>query len=62
MHPARRTGNAKEVTSGVLSGPASPDFASPAVASLGAIPARPPVAARAAGEAAGLNGSETVWM
>ena len=39
-------------------GPSWPDFASPAVASLGAIPPRPPVAARAAGEAAGLDGSE----
>ena len=38
-------------------GPAWPDFVSPAAASLEAIPARPPVAARAAGEAAGLDGS-----
>ena len=56
MHPGR--GSAKEATSGVFAGPAWPDFASPAAASLGAIPARPPVAARAAGEAAGLDGSE----
>ena len=56
MHPARRS--AKEATSGVFAGLAWPDFASPAAASLGAIPARPPVAARAAGEAAGLNGNE----
>ena len=55
---APRAGSAKEATSGVFAGPAWPDFASPAVASLGAIPARPPVAARAAGEAAGLDGSE----
>ena len=59
-HPphARHAGSAKEATSGVFAGPAWPDFASPAVASLGAIPPRPPVAARAAGEAAGLDGSE----
>ena len=56
MHPGR--GSAKEATSGVFAGPAWPDFASPAAASLGAIPARPLVAARAAGEAAGLDGSE----
>ena len=56
MHPGR--GSAKEATSGVFAGPAWPDFASPAVASLGAIPPRPPVVARAAGEAAGLDGSE----
>ena len=56
MHPGR--GSAKEATSGVFAGSAWPDFASPAVASLGAIPTRPPVAARAAGEAAGLDGSE----
>ena len=55
---APRAGSAKEATSGVFAGPAWPDFASPAVASLGAIPPRPPVAARAAGEAAGLDGSE----
>ena len=55
---APRAGSAKEATSGVFAGPAWPDFASPAVASLGAIPSRPPVAARAAGEAAGLDGSE----
>ena len=55
---APRAGSAKEATSGVFAGPAWPDFASPAVASLGAIPARPPAAARAAGEAAGLDGSE----
>ena len=55
MHPGR--GSAKEATSGVFAGPAWPDFASPAVASFGAIPARPPVAARAAGEAAGLDES-----
>ena len=55
---APRAGSAKEATSGVFAGPAWPDFASPAVASLGAIPPRPPVAARAAGEAAGLNGIE----
>ena len=55
---APRAGSAKEATSGVFAGPAWPDFASPAAASLGAIPARPPVAARAAGEAAGLNGNE----
>ena len=54
---APRAGSAKEATSGVFAGPAWPDFASPAVASLGAIPPRPPVAARAAGEAAGLDGS-----
>ena len=56
---APRAGSAKEATSGVFAGPAWPDFASPAAASLGAIPARPPVAARAAGEAApaGLDGS-----
>ena len=59
--PARRAGRvpkSKEATSGVFAGPAWPDFASPAVASLGSIPARPLVAARAAGEAAGLDGSE----
>ena len=55
---APRAGSAKEATSGVFAGPAWPDFASPAVASLGAIPPRPLVAARAAGEAAGLDGSE----
>ena len=55
---APRAGSAKEATSGVFAGPAWPDFASPAVASLVAIPPRPPVAARAAGEAAGLDGSE----
>ena len=55
---APRAGSAKEATSGVFAGLAWPDFASPAAASLGAIPARPPVAARAAGEAAGLNGNE----
>ena len=55
---APRAGSAKEATSGVFAGPAWPDFASPAVASLGAIPPGPPVAARAAGEAAGLDGSE----
>jgi len=59
-HPphARHAGSAKEATSGVFAGPAWPDFASPAVDSFGAIPPRPPVAARAAGEAAGLDGSE----
>ena len=56
MHPGR--GSDKEATSGVFAGSAWPDFASPAVASLGSIPVRPPVAARAAGEAAGLDGSE----
>ena len=55
---APRAGSAKEATSGVFAGPAWPDFASPAAASLGGIPARPPAAARAAGEAAGLDGSE----
>ena len=56
---APRAGSAKEATSGVFSGPELwPDFASPAVASLGAIPARPPAAARAAGEAAGLDGRQ----
>ena len=55
---APRVGSAKEATSGVFAGPAWPDFASPAVASLGAIPPRPPVAARTAGEAAGLDESE----
>ena len=55
---APRAGSAKEATSGVFAGPAWPDFASLAVASLRAIPSRPPVAARAAGEAAGLDGSE----
>ena len=55
---APRAGSAKEATSGVFAGPAWPDFASPAAASLEAIPARPPAAARAAGEAAGLDGSE----
>ena len=54
---APRAGSAKEATSGVFAGPAWPDFASPAAASLGGIPARPPAAARAAGEAAGLDGS-----
>ena len=42
----------------MFAGPAWPDFASPAVASLESIPARPLAAARAAGEAAGLDGSE----
>ena len=55
MHPGR--GSAKEATSGVFAGPAWPDFSSPEAASLGGIPARPPAAARAAGEAAGLDGS-----
>ena len=55
---ARHAGSAKKATSGVFAGPAWPDFASPAVSSLDAIPARPPVAARAAGEAAGLDESE----
>ena len=58
MHATCDVGSAKEATSVVFAGPAWPDFASPAVASLGAIPARRPVAARAAGEAAGLDGSE----
>ena len=35
-----------------------PHFASPAASSLGSFPARPPAAARAAGEATGLDGSE----
>ena len=55
---APRAGSAKEATSGVFAGPAWPEFTSPAAASLGAIPTRPPVAARAAGEAAGRNGIE----
>ena len=55
---APRAGSAKEATSGVFAGPAWPDFASPAVASLEVIPPRPPVAVRAAGEAAGLDGGE----
>ena len=37
---APRAGSAKEATSGVFAGPAWPDFASPAVASLGVIPPR----------------------
>ena len=57
---APRAGSAKEATSGVFAGPAWPDFASPAVASLRAIPARPPLAARAAGEATGRDGRKTV--
>ena len=50
----------KEATSGVFAGPSWPDFASPAAASLGAIPARPPVAARAGlgGMAAKLAGPD----
>ena len=61
LTPRGECQTAKEATSrprsGVFAGPAWPDFASPAVASLGAIPPRPPVAARAAGEAAGRDGS-----
>ena len=39
-HAPPRAGSAKEATSGVFAGPAWPDFASPAAASLGGIPAR----------------------
>ena len=50
---APRAGSAKEATSGVFAGPAWPDFASPAVASLEAIPPRPPVGCGGQGRGGG---------
>ena len=59
----RQCGSAKEATSGVFAGPAWPDFASPAVASLGAIShlghlRRP----GPRGRPRGSTGAETVWI